>query len=248
MSNEQKCLIGIPCGSGYLSAYMVDGLFKLNRPIPTSLLIIERQSIDKARNYIVEMALKMNCDYLFFVDDDTVIPRDTLDLLLEDNKDIVCAPVMTRNMKDDGKHANCCFEKYDFYIGDGRTVNKYKSINKFPEGDLHQIDACGGACLLIKREVLKSLFNKYNGKPFEFREEILETKEHGITVRNISEDMTFSERAKQEGFEIWVDLRVRPVHLGKPKFIRFEQEGENLPAFSEPIKSSATLSEELDKR
>jgi glycosyltransferase involved in cell wall biosynthesis len=71
-NNLKRCLIGIPCGSGMMSAYVVDGLFKLNRPCPTSLLIIERQSVDNARNYIIEMAIKLNVDYLFFADDDGV--------------------------------------------------------------------------------------------------------------------------------------------------------------------------------
>lgn len=244
---DKKVLVGMPCGSGNMPAYVVDGLFKLNRPCPTSLLIIERQAVDAARNYIIEMAVRMQVDYIFFVDDDGVLPPDALQKLIEDDKDIVGAPMLTRNVRDNGKHALCCFEKYDFYIGDGRTVNKYRSIEKFDtsKGHLHQVDAIGGACILIKRSAFEALFVKHNGRPFEFLHEIYETKEHGITTRNISEDMTFSERAREEGFAIWVDTRIRPVHLGKPKFVRFEMEGENLPPLNEPIKGGITLSENL---
>jgi glycosyltransferase involved in cell wall biosynthesis len=229
------CLVGIPCSSGYLSAYVVDGLLKMNKPIPTSYIIIERQSVDAARNHMLKMAIEMNVDYVLFLDDDGVVPEDTLKNFLEDDKDIVCAPIPTRNVKDNGKHNNCCFEKYDFHIGDGRTVKKYRSIESFDmsKGYLHKIDACGGACLLIKKEVFTTLFQRYNAKPFEFIHEEYTTKEHGLTIRNISEDMTFTERAVQEGFELWVDLRVRPVHLGKPELIRFEMEGEKLPKLND---------------
>lgn len=244
---NKKILIGMPCASGMLPAYTVDGLYKLTRPCPTSLLIIERQSVDAARNYILEIAIRMQVDYVFFADDDGVLPPDTLVKLIEDDKDIVGAPMLTRNVRDNGKHSLCCFEKYEFYIGDGKTVNKYRSIQSFDttKGHLHSVDAIGGACFLIKRNAFEALFIKHNGRPFEFIHEIHQTKEHGVTLRNISEDMTFCERAKEEGFQIWVDTRIRPVHLGKPKFVRFEQEGENWPPLNEPLKGAITLSENL---
>jgi GT2 family glycosyltransferase len=246
-ASGKKCLVGIPCGSGVMPAYTVDGLFKMTRPCLTSLLIIERQTVDKARNYIIEMAIRLQVDYILFADDDGVLPADTLERLLEDDKDIVGAPMMTRNVRDNGQHALCVFEKYDFYIGDGKTINKYRSIEKFDnsQGYLHKVDAIGGACFLIKKEAFEALYSKHNGKPFEFLHEVHETKEHGVTVRDVSEDICFSERAKQEGFDIWIDTRVRPVHLGKPEFIRFEQPGENLPSMKEPMKGCITLSENL---
>ena len=244
---NKKLLIGLPCGSGMMSAYVVDGLFKLNRPCPVSLLIQERQAVDVARNYIIEMAIRLNVDYLFFADDDGVLPSDTLDKLIEDDKDIVGAPMMTRTERDNGKHSLCVFQKYDFYIGDGKTVNKYRSVEKLDtsKGYLFSVDAIGGACMLIKREAFEALYLKHGGRPFEFIHEQHITKEYGLTERNISEDMCFSERAKDEGFEIFVDTRIRPIHLGKQKFVRFEQEGENLPKIVEYFKGSNTVSESL---
>jgi hypothetical protein len=108
---NKKILIGIPSASGYMSAYVVDGLFKLTRPCATSMLIIERQAVDAARNFLVEIAVRMQVDYLFFADDDGVLPPDTLVKLVEDDKDIVGAPMVTRNARDNGEHALCCFEK-----------------------------------------------------------------------------------------------------------------------------------------
>jgi hypothetical protein len=243
---DKKLLMGIPCGSGQISAYVVDGLYKMNRPCQTSLLIIERQTPDAARNYIMEIAIKLGVDYLFFMDDDGVLPSDTLDLLLSDDKDIVGAPMLTRSERDDGTHKLCCFDKFDFYIGDNLTVNKYRPCENFEGGEyLRKVDATGGACLLIKKKCVEVLFAKYNGRPFEFAHEVHQTKEHGVTVRNISEDLNFCERAVSEGFDIWIDKRVRPVHLGKPKFVRYEEEGEKLPGLKEPLKGAITLSENL---
>jgi len=245
---NKKILIGIPSASGYISAYVVDGFFKLTRPCATSMLIIERQAVDAARNFLIEIAVRMQVDYLMFADDDGVLPNDTLVKLVEDDKDIVGAPMVTRNARDNGEHALCCFEKFDFYIGDGKTINKYRSMDKLEIGDnyLQQVDGVGGACMLLKRSAFEALFKKHNGRPFEFLNEVHETKEHGITLRNISEDMCFCERAREAGFAIWVDSRIRPVHLGKPNFARFEMKGEKLPPLNrEPIKGGITLSENL---
>lgn len=96
---------------------------------------------------------------------------------------------------------------------------------------------------VLARSVVNSV--TYNGVAMTLIKSVHETKEHGVTVRNISEDMCFSERAREEGFEIWVDTRIRPVHLGKPEFIRFEMEGEKLPSLKEPLKGCITLSENL---
>ena len=237
----------MPSASGLISAYTVDSLFKLTRPMPISLLIIERQAVDAARNYIVEIAIRMGIDYLFFADDDGVLPPSTLVKLVEDDKDIVAAPMLTRNVRDNGKHAICCFKKENFYIGDGKTIGKYRSVDGFDnsKGYLHQVDAVGSACILIKKIVFETLFKKHNGRIYEFIHETHITKEHGVSLRNISEDMCFSERAKDEGFEIWIDTRIRPVHLGSPKLIRFEQEGENWKPINTPLKSTSLLSENL---
>jgi len=204
---NKRILVGIPSASGMISAYVFNSYMQLDRPCPIAPLIIERQSVDEARNYIMEIAIRMQVDYIFFGDDDGVLPTDTLTKLIEDDKDIVGAPMMTRNPRERGEHALCVFEKYDFYIGDGKNVSKYRSMKELrdpndPKKYLFSVDATGGACLLIKREAFEALFLKHNGRPFEFIHETHITKEHGVTLRNISEDMCFSERAKESGFEI----------------------------------------------
>lgn len=244
---ESKVLIGLPSGSGFIPGYVVDGLYKMKRPCQTSLLIIERQQIDLAINYLIEMAIRLEVDYFFLINDDGILPSNTLELLLSDDKDIVGAPMMTRTERENGKHSLCCFEKFDFYIGDGKTVKKYRSITNWQKDDpeyLKPVDATGGSCLLIKRNCFEALFTKHNGRPYEDIHEVHETMEHGVTVRNLSQDVVFCERAKEEGFQIYIDTRIRPIHLGKQKMIRFQMEGEVLPDLKEPTKC-ITLSENL---
>jgi hypothetical protein len=210
-------------------------------------MIQERQQANVALNYIIEVAIQSEVDYLFIINDDGILPADTLEKLLEDDKDIVGAPMLTRNKKDNGEHGLCCFKKDEFYIGDGQTINKYTALKGFDnsKGYLHQVDATGAACILVKKECFTALFQKHNGRPFEDFNGVFTTKEHGTTTSHRSEDTNFCDRATTEGFEIWIDTRIRPIHLGKPEFIRFEQEGENLPPIRFPRFSPALLSESL---
>lgn len=70
-----------------------------NRPdIEFRFFTPHRMSIDNARNTAADLAMKMECDYLMFIDDDVMIPRNTLDLLLKADKDIVAGLVIIRGM------------------------------------------------------------------------------------------------------------------------------------------------------
>lgn len=152
-------------------------------------------------------ALKNNCDYLLFVDDDNPIPPDTLEKFIEDDKDIVIAPILGRVPDKDGTHKLCAFYAEERDVK-GEKLRLYHHITGFrDDGFLHRIDAGGTGCMLIKRKVLEAMSKKYEYL-FEFGD---------ITVggqrRTMSEDAEFCERAVDSGFEIWLDERVRPYHM-----------------------------------
>lgn len=209
-------LIGIPSASGMMPVSMVQSLLQLQKPYPTAVLIVERQQIEKARNAIVMETLKQNCDYLLFVDDDNPIPPDTLVKLIEDDKDIVIAPILSRNPNSQGGHDLCAFYAKEFNVGK-KPLRLYYHIENFKdEGPLHKIDGGGTGCMLIKRKVLEELTEKYQDKIFErgdirFKKQYIEGIEYDR--RTMSEDVEFCERAVDAGFEVWLDERVRPIHL-----------------------------------
>lgn len=95
----------------------------------------ERMAIDTARNTAAEMAMNMNCDYLMFLDDDVMIPVDTLEGLLKSDKDVVAGLVIIRgypfnnmafkfgvNITHEGKEAKSLgfFNdlEYEYLVGD----------------------------------------------------------------------------------------------------------------------------------
>jgi glycosyltransferase involved in cell wall biosynthesis len=209
-------LIGMPCQSGVVPVSMLQSLLMLHKPYPCGFAVVERQRVDKARNHIAMECLKGGFDYLLFVDDDNPIPPDTLEKFIEDDKDIVMAPILARNQTTDGKHNLCCFYSEEIDVW-GKPLRLYFPVDKFKdEGYLHKVDACGSGCTLIKREVLEKLHQKHQDYIFEFgdiRFKEIEYKGKKYDRRTMSEDCEFSERAIDAGFEIWIDDRVRPVHL-----------------------------------
>lgn len=189
---------------------MVTTLLRLEYPCLLGFVIVPRKRIDKARNEIAVNALWNKYDYLLFIDDDNPVPPDTITKFLEDDKDIVTAPILTRKMDKTGNYTLCVYKAKEY---DG--VRIYSNVRTFKEGYLHQIDACGMGCTLIKRKVLETLHKKYKDYMFEFGkiEKPIKIGEKLYKARTTSEDMEFCERAVDAGFEIWVDTRIRPLHL-----------------------------------
>lgn len=223
VEKPKTILIGMPSGSGQVPISMVQSLLQLEKPLPCGFISIERQRVDKARNAMVMEALRGGFDYLFMVDDDNPIPPDTLVKMLEDDKDIVTAPILARNPVAGG-HPLCSFYSSAIETSAG-ALRLYKPIEKFKdEGPLHKVDATGTGCVLIKRSVLEALNTKYKDYVFEFGDIRFDEVEHEgkkYDRRTMSEDCEFSERAVDAGFEIWLDERIRPFHISGTRVVQW---------------------------
>lgn len=131
-----------------------------------------RMSIDAARNTAAKMALEAESDYLMFIDDDVLLPGDTLDRLLKADKDIVAGLVIIRGMPfnnmafkfespgrliyyNDLPLAEPCLEghiNYDIKCDSCRITNLQSLV---------KVDAVGFSCCLIKTDVLKAMEPPY---------------------------------------------------------------------------------------
>lgn len=89
------------------------------------------------RNWIAAQAVKRGCDYLFFIDDDMILPEETLDELLNAEKDIVGGIYLT---------------KYEF------QAPVYELLpNTSQEENLFEVAAIGTGAMLINCDVFKKL-------------------------------------------------------------------------------------------
>ncbi len=226
MEKTKTILMGIPNGSGVMPSQMVQSLLQLHKPLPCAVMIIERQMILKARNAMAMETLSKGFDYLFFIDDDNPIPPDTLEKMIEDDKDVVVVPILARNPNKDGVHSLCSFYTKEIEV-EGKKIRLYENIKEFKEeGPLHKVDAGGTGCMLIKREVLEKMYGKYGEYMFElgdirFKKTIIDGVEYDR--RTMSEDAEFCERAVDLGFEIWLDDRIRPLHISGVNYVQWKE-------------------------
>lgn len=225
MSTNNKVLIAMPCGSGFVPSMMVRSLLELRKPCPCAFLIVDRQQTHKARNYMALQAIEGGFTHLLMVDDDNPIPADTLEKMLEDNVDIVAAPILTRNPNPQtGRHDLCAFYGVPVETSAG-TLQFYKNIAEFNDyGPLHRVDVAGTGCMLIRVEVLRAMRERvcdyfFENSRIDFDPIQFEGQE--IKIRTMSEDVDFCEKAVQCGFSVYIDDRVRPYHIGAPNLIQY---------------------------
>lgn len=155
------------------------------------------------RNMAVAKFLKTGYSHLLFVDDDVILPEETIRCLAETaakpNRDIVC-----------GAYPSLKFiTPTTAYLYITMLPAGYKNENEWLRDyptDETEIAAAGTGCMLINRRLLEMMGHPWFQWPEKW------DRENG-TVESISDDMAFCDVARQLGFRIWADGRVRCGHL-----------------------------------
>lgn len=153
----------------------------------------------RARNNIVQKALSGGFDYILMVDSDVVIPSDTLKNMLEHPTEI-CLGLCPRKNTTNG--TTCIYK-----MGQVNYQDAYTYYN-LPKGNRLIVHGGGMACALIKVDIFKDLQYPY----FKY-----------VTYNNgseLSEDLYFCSQAKANGYNIFVDTRVRCGHA--TRYFQFE--------------------------
>lgn len=149
------------------------------------------------RNNLVKTALDIKADYLLFVDADMRFPKDTLKILMAHDKDIIGVNATTRSepVKPTAKNMH---------------INQDNSIDWMPiysnaKTGIDMADGIGCGVMLIKRKVIEGM-----EEPYFYFEQLPGNKILG-------EDIYFCIKAKDAGFETWVDhdLSKQIKHIGQ---------------------------------
>ncbi len=139
------------------------------------------------RNWLASQAVKRDCHRLFFVDDDMILPEDTLDRLLATDKDIIGAVYNTKY--------EIQTPVIEYLIGDDEKLLKEKEIFK--------CGAIGTGCLLIATRVFRKI------PPIWFN---YEWNDNGSV--KMSHDWYFCYKARKCGYDIWADSSIPVGHIG----------------------------------
>lgn len=126
--------------------------YRLGKEFPDYRFILihpRRMSIDSMRNMAAKVAVDANADYLMFVDDDVILPLDTMKRLLACDADIAAGWTIIRGYP---------FENMFFQYGDEARLSLMKPKNPVAAEDgLFHVDAVGFSCVLIKVSLLKKV-------------------------------------------------------------------------------------------
>jgi hypothetical protein len=187
--NKIGVLIGLACSGRLIPPELVVAMAM--QPAPTHFshghLIVKGLPVDQARCVLAEKALEVGAKYLWFVDDDTIPPPNSLQRLvyvLENYPEITAVggvyvtkaevpqPVVFRG------------------VGLG-------SFWHWKQGEIFEVTGIGAGCLLISTDV----FNEIPKPWFEFQETT--SYECEIPSSLISEDISFCNKVREAGYRVF---------------------------------------------
>jgi len=208
----RKLFIGIPTYDGKLSiklAYTIAQLMPkaLSMGISVQLAHVSGCSIiTMARNMLVDQFLKSDCTELLFIDSDVIATADDiLRLMAQSGDKDITAGSYPRRAKD---------KKFfmDLYYNDDNELEF--------DGAMMRIQRVGTGFMLIRRHVIEKIAEKsqkYLGQDgigqvanvFEFTM---------LDGKFVGEDYSFCDKARAEGFKVWLDVEISLPHVGQEEF------------------------------
>lgn len=155
------------------------------------------QPLDNARNHCVNEFMKISKnddDRLFFIDDDMVFAGNSLDVLINHDKDIVALLYFMAKPDDNG---------YLCPLPIACRHDENKDYKLYMEGQgLTEIDATGGGAIMIKRKVFKDI----GQRPYQY----IYNKDGSLAL---VADFNFCRKAQEKGYKIYIDFDNHCGHL-----------------------------------
>jgi choline kinase len=187
--SAKKILIAIPTAR-HIEPSTFKSIYNLELPdnCTAEFDYFSTYQLDETRNLIAKKSKEF--DYLFCIDSDIVLEKDSLKRLFSHNKDIVSGLYVKKNL-----------DKTEYEIYD--KINGRFKVKTVISKDLFEIHGCGFGCVLLKTSVFDQIEYPYFKNTFMSNEE-----------PKSSEDLYFCRKAKVSGFQLWADPAVLCGHIG----------------------------------
>jgi hypothetical protein len=167
--------------------------------------------ITVARNALVHKFLDTDCTDLLFLDADVIATADDVMRLLAQstNKDIAAGLYPRRAMDK------------NFFV----DIPHDEEGNMIFDGSMLKVNRIGTGFMMIKRYVLEKLIAdhpewEYETKPDEGNKAFAVFDFANVNGKYTGEDYLFCDRAREAGFEVWVDVEISLPHVGTEEFTR----------------------------
>lgn len=187
---DKKILIAVPC-MDLVQASFAQSLASLNKVGQCAVAFNACSLIYDSRNKLAAKAMKDEFDYVLWLDSDMVFSPDILEKLIADDKDMVSGLYFRRT----SPYTPVIFK--DSELKDGRLV--WSDYTDYPKGELFKAAGAGFGCVLMKTDMIFDMIGKY-GDWF-------------TPLYSSGEDLSFCYRARELGYEIWCDSRIKCGHM-----------------------------------
>lgn len=200
-----RTLIAIPC-MDMIHTNTVISLTGLRLAGEVKFAYAVSSLVYDARNSLARQAIVENYDRVLWLDSDMEFSPDLYEKLsadLDEGRDIVSAFYVTRK----GKIKPVIFDKcgYERLKKESNEIMPYAhTYYDYPQDSIFEIEACGFGGVLMNTSVLKKVEETY-GLPF-------------APILGFGEDISFCMRAREAGFKVWCDSRVKMGHIGNHVF------------------------------
>lgn len=188
-----RILIAVPCMDSVPSQF-AQSLATLNKVEECVVAFQMGSLIYNSRNYLATAAVKMEADYVLWLDSDMVFSSDVLQRLWQDrDKGDIITGVYYRRVEP---YKPVLFSKLEIE----NDICDWDNYDDFPQDKLFEVAGCGFGCVLTPTSVFVDVINKF-GNMFS-------------PLAGVGEDLSFCWRARQCGYNIVADPTIQLGHVG----------------------------------
>lgn len=188
-----RTLIAVPCMDMVATGFC-QSLAMLKKVGDCYVTHVAGSLIYDSRNKIAAKAIQLECDYVMWFDSDMIFEPNTLERLMADikDKDFVSGVYYRRS----GNYSPVLYK--DLIRHEDGTVEAI-AFDSIPD-EMFTAAGVGFGCVLTSTAMLLDMAAKY--------------KDWFTPNGKLGEDLSFCERARNMGYEIWVDPKIKCGHVG----------------------------------
>ena len=193
-----RTLIAVPCFDMVNTDFM-KCMLDMEKDDNTSYTVIKNSLIYNARNTIAQNAIRFGFDRVLWLDSDMMFPADILPKLaahMDKGLDFVSGLYYMRS----AQKMPVVFTDVWYTVTNNTAESGATPVDAMPYG-LFEIGGAGFGCVMTSVTMLKKLVERY-GAPF-------------TPMMGLGEDLAFCWRAKQNGFKMYCDSRIKCGHIGQ---------------------------------
>lgn len=190
-----KYLIAIPCGN-YMPVQTVASLVHMNRVGLSRVTFLQNSMVYDARHMLIAEALATEADRVLFIDSDMAFDSHLMEQLaadMDDGRDFVTGLYFRRVFP-----TNPLLFKTVEIVHDKDYSELYAD---YPRDSIFEIGGCGFGAVMLSTDMLRGVLDTYC-YPF------------APIPGCVGEDIAFCWRAKQVGYKLWCDSRIKVGHVG----------------------------------